>query len=89
MLTLSLLLQPRDHRIYLDPTGGRIERLGPGFGKAARRPFLVSVFDPFNIYGIVTGKGLAVHKFWEEEQPVVEGSFADKKGAKGINLQAA
>ncbi|CZT24082.1 related to RTA1 domain protein [Ramularia collo-cygni] len=60
---------PNRSEVYLDYDGS-MERIGPGFSKASRRPFCMTVFDPFNLQGIVTGKGLAVEKFWEEHQPI-------------------
>lgn len=73
---------PRSSRIFLDAVDGKTERVGPGFGKADKRPFLATVFDPFNFYGIITGKGLKVDKFWETEQPVYDGGEVPKKGKK-------
>jgi hypothetical protein len=71
---------PRSSRIFLDPADGKTERVGPGFGKADKRPLLVTIIDPFNLYGIITGKGLKVDKFWEVEQPLYEGGELPKKG---------
>ncbi|KAK5723861.1 hypothetical protein LTR17_013875 [Elasticomyces elasticus] len=64
---------PRSSKIYLDPYDGKTERVGPGFGKADKRPFLVTAFDPFNLAGILTGKGMKLNKFWEEFQPIYNG----------------
>ncbi|KAK3116660.1 hypothetical protein LTR53_002707 [Teratosphaeriaceae sp. CCFEE 6253] len=64
---------PRSSKIYLDPYDGKTERVGPGFGKADKRPLMVTIFDPFNLAGILTGKGMAVHKFWEDFQPIYDG----------------
>lgn len=61
---------PSSSKVFLDPNDGRTERMGPGFGKADKRPLFVTVVDPFNFYGIVTGRGMVVDKFWEREQPV-------------------
>ena len=69
---------PRSSRIFLDQVDGKSERVGPGFGKADKRPFLVTVFDPFNIYGIVTGRGMKINKFWLKEQPLYEGGEVPK-----------
>ena len=64
---------PLDSVIYLDPVDGKTERVGPGFSKADKRPLLVTVMDPFNFYGILTGKGMVMRPFWEQEQPVYDG----------------
>jgi hypothetical protein len=70
---------PTDHKRYLDPVDGVTERMGPGFSNADKRPFLVTVLDPFNLAGIVAGKGMKVDKFWERDNPVADGSFAARK----------
>ena len=57
------------HRVYLHPVDGT-ERTGPGFSKADKRPFWVTVLDPFNIKGILTGKGMVMEQFWEQDNPV-------------------
>ena len=59
---------PRSSKIFLDPIDGKTERMGPGFSKDDKRPLLVTFFDPFNFYGILTGKGMVFNKFWEEYQ---------------------
>ena len=69
---------PRSSRIFLD-LDGKTERVGPGFGKADKRPLVVTIFDPFNFYGIITGKGMKMDKFWEVEQPSYEGGELPKK----------
>lgn len=63
---------PRTTRIFLDPNDGRTERLGPGFSKADKRSLLVTCVDPFNLVGIVTGKGMTPDKFWEDQHPILE-----------------
>lgn len=55
--------------VYLDPDG-KIERIGPGFSKADKRPFWLTVFDPFNIRDILTGEGMVTDEFWERHHPV-------------------
>ena len=67
---------PRSSNIYLDPIDGRTERVGPGFGKADKRPLIITIIDPFNLYGIFTGKGMKMDKFWEEGQPLYDGGKA-------------
>ena len=64
---------PRSSEIYLDPVDGKTERFGPGFGKADKRPLIITIIDPFNLYGILTGKGMVMKPFWEQEQPVYDG----------------
>ena len=71
---------PCSSRIFLDPTDGKTERVGPGFGKADKRPLIVTIIDPFNIYGIITGKGMKMDEFWETDQPLYEGGGLPKKG---------
>ena len=64
---------PRSSKIFLDPVDGKTERLGPGSSKADKRPLLITVVDPFNLYGTMTGRGMKITRFWEEEQPVYNG----------------
>lgn len=71
---------PRSSLIFLDPVDGRTERVGPGFGKADKRPLWITILDPFNLYGILTGKGMKMDKFWESEQPVYDGGKLPKDG---------
>lgn len=54
---------PHDNKVYLSPDGVT-ERLGPGW--ADKRPFLLTLFDPFDIGGLIRGKDNK-DKFWEEE----------------------
>lgn len=61
---------PTASEVYLDPIDGKTERVGPGFSKADKRPFWITVIDPFNLNGILTGKGMVVDKFWERHQPI-------------------
>ncbi|GMG32822.1 unnamed protein product [Aspergillus oryzae] len=57
---------PRSNRIYL-ATDGVTEVEGPGYED--RRPFLLTLFDPFDIVGMITKKGKK-EKFWEvDHQP--------------------
>ena len=70
---------PGSSKIFLDPVDGKTERLGPGFSKAGKRPFLVTVVDPFNFYGILSGKGMVLNKFWEEHQPIHESGHAGRE----------
>ena len=80
---------PRSSKIFLDPIDGKSERLGPGFGKADKRPLLVTIIDPFNLYGIISGKGMKMHNFWEEQQPLYEGGEIPKEKTKSPKGNAA
>lgn len=71
---------PRDSRIFLDQIDGKTERVGPGFSKADKRPIWQTVVDPFGLYPTLTGKGLKIYKFWENEQPVYNGGPLPKQG---------
>jgi hypothetical protein len=62
---------PRSSKIYLDPNDGVTERVGPGFSKAEKRSLIITVLDPFDWRGILTGKGRTVEKFWEQNNPTV------------------
>lgn len=71
MLLNSLLLNvyppakylPRNYKIYL-AMDGKTELEGPGM--VDKRPFLLSLFDPFDIGGLITGKDNK-NKFWEKD----------------------
>jgi len=69
---------PRSSEIFLDPRDVTIERVGPGYSKVDKRPLLVTVLDPFNIYGILTGKGMANLSFWDEDQPMYHDGKIDR-----------
>ncbi|KAK3718403.1 hypothetical protein LTR37_005216 [Vermiconidia calcicola] len=77
---------PRDTKIFLDPIDGMTERMGPGFSKADKRPLFVTVIDPFNIGGIVSGKGMVLDKFWEQQQPAYEGGEISKDDGKMVEM---
>lgn len=62
---------PRSTKVYLDPYDGLTERIGPGFSKAERRSLLATVFDPFDLVGLLMGKGRSVEKFWERNNLTV------------------
>lgn len=64
---------PRSSKIFLDAIDGKTERMGPGFSRADKRPLLITILDPFNLYGILSGKGMVLNKFWEEYQPICTG----------------
>lgn len=64
---------PRASEIFLDKVDMKTERVGPGFSKADKRPLIVTIIDPFNFYGLITGKGMVMRPFWEEAQPIYDG----------------
>ena len=59
----SLFLPPSS-KIYLSKDGVT-ERMGPGW--TDKRPFLATLFDPFDIHGIITKRDHR-NRFWEEEE---------------------
>ncbi|WPH01504.1 putative RTA-like protein [Acrodontium crateriforme] len=63
---------PRDTNVFLDPVDGQTERVGPGFSSADARPLWMTIIDPFNFHGILTGRGMVMRQFWDEPQPVYE-----------------
>lgn len=54
---------PADHKIYL-ATDGKTELEGPG--AVDKRPFLLTLFDPFDVVGLANGRD-AKNRFWEED----------------------
>ena len=62
---------PNDPKVYLDPADYETERMGPGYGKADKRHFVVTVLDPFDVMGMLTGKN-KLDRFWERDHPIVE-----------------
>lgn len=54
---------PRNYKIYL-AVDGKTEIEGPGM--VDKRPFLMTLFDPFDVAGLVTGKDNK-NKFWEKD----------------------
>lgn len=59
---------PSDNKIYLG-RDGKTERLGPGWED--RRPFVITIFYPFDIAGIFMKRDTEM--FWdhEDEHPIV------------------
>ena len=53
---------PQNNKIYLAQDGAT-EIEGPGW--TDKRPFLVTLIDPFNIGGMLSGKRSSSDKFWE------------------------
>jgi len=70
---------PSDPKTYLDPVNGKTERIGPGYSAADKRPWLLTVMDPFNFGGMIKGNGANVDRFWERENPAAESCFATQK----------
>lgn len=70
---------PSDKKRYLDPVDGVTERVGPGYSAADKRPWLVTILDPFDLGGMMKGNKEAVENFWELDNPIAEGSFATQK----------
>lgn len=55
---------PRSNKIYLSKDGVT-EIEGPGWED--RRPFLVTLFDPFDVAGLLFGKKCQHSNFWDNE----------------------
>ncbi|KAM0416981.1 hypothetical protein ACHAPT_013005 [Fusarium lateritium] len=53
---------PENNKIYLAPDGVT-EVEGPGFKDP--RPFWQTLIDPFDIHGLLTGRGRETERFWE------------------------
>ncbi|KAL2072120.1 hypothetical protein VTL71DRAFT_11463 [Oculimacula yallundae] len=66
---------PRDNTIYL-AEDGVCEIKGPGY--LDRRPFLITMLDPFDIVGVVRGRNMK-ERFWESH----EGGLGDAEGREG------
>jgi hypothetical protein len=58
---------PRSNKVFLSKEGA--ERRGPGWKD--KRPFLATLLDPFDIFGLVTGKDKKT-KFWELSREELE-----------------
>ena len=69
---------PNNNKIYLS-RDGKTELEGPGWED--RRPFLLTLFDPFNIGGMIRGEDRK-NRFWEKDgiEPL------DPKAAKGASV---
>ncbi len=69
---------PSDNKVYL-ARDGKTELEGPGWED--RRHFLLTLFDPFNIGGLITGEDNK-NRFWEKDgiEP------ADAKEVKGAGV---
>lgn len=54
---------PADTRVFLSPHDGVTEVEGPGYKDS--RSFVVTLLDPFDLYGLATGRDKR-ERFWEE-----------------------
>lgn len=72
---------PRSNKVFLSKDGVT-ELRGPGW--TDKRTFLLTVFDPFDIYGLCTGRDSAT-KFWElspEELAAIDVQAQEEKARK-------
>ncbi|CAI6333981.1 unnamed protein product [Periconia digitata] len=69
---------PRSNSVFLD-RDGVTERRGPGW--ADDRPWIVTVFDPFDVWGIVTGKDKET-QFWDMSDEELARMREEKKQNK-------
>ena len=82
MLTNSVMLNiwhplrylPNNNKVYLAQEGVT-EREGPGW--VDKRPFLITLFDPFDIGGLIRKKDNK-DKFWENDGTILSRTGADK-----------
>jgi hypothetical protein len=61
--------------------------MGPGYSAADNRPWLITVLDPFDIGGMISGKGASVDRFWERENPVAVRNFAEPKTKEVVEVE--
>ncbi|KAF2155893.1 hypothetical protein K461DRAFT_274940 [Myriangium duriaei CBS 260.36] len=68
---------PHSDKVFLDKNDATTERVGPGFANKDTRPWIVTLFDPFNVAGRISGKhqGRIIEPFWEEQHPVHDGDL--------------
>ena len=85
MLANGVLLNARHPRRWLPPStkvylarDGVTEVVGPGYKQ--ERPFLATLVDPFDIYGLVRGRDKQT-QFWDEEEADVRGQKMSKTPA--------
>lgn len=69
---------PADHKIYL-AKDGKTQLVGPG--SVDSRPVVVTIFDPFDLVGLVTGKDRR-NRFWE-----ADGVSMTPAGERGTSTQ--
>ncbi|EAA30548.2 RTA1 domain-containing protein [Neurospora crassa OR74A] len=73
---------PKSTKTYLSARDGKTEVTGPGYKDS--RPFLLTLVDPFNLGGLIRGKGDGNVKFWEEEDG---GHEADKLESQKVKAK--
>lgn len=72
---------PQSNKVFLSKDG-QTELRGPGWSDD--RPFIVTFFDPFDLYGLFTGRDSAT-KFWElspEELAAMDAKAKEEKARK-------
>jgi hypothetical protein len=72
---------PQSNKVFLSKDG-QTELLGPGWSD--NRPFIITFFDPFDLYGLFTGRDNAT-KFWElspEELAAMDAKAKEEKARK-------
>ncbi|KAF2016609.1 hypothetical protein BU24DRAFT_391918 [Aaosphaeria arxii CBS 175.79] len=74
---------PRSNSVFLD-RDGVTERRGPGW--ADDRPWIVTVFDPFDVYGMIVGRD-EKSRFWEMSDEELERLRREKKQNKRSVLE--
>ena len=76
---------PKSNSVFL-ARDGVTERRGPGW--ADERPWLVTVFDPFDLWGLVKGNDKKT-QFWDMSDAELERARLDKKTNKRSVLSGA
>ncbi|KAI9703065.1 MAG: hypothetical protein M1820_005937 [Bogoriella megaspora] len=66
---------PQSNKVYLHRDG--VEKEGPGWQD--KRPFLLTLFDPFDICGLITGRDRK-NRYWEDGQLDVGCSQQERQG---------
>jgi len=72
---------PQSNKVFLS-TDGQTELLGPGW--TDKRPFIITFFDPFDLYGLFTSRD-NMTKFWElspEELIAMDAKAKEEKARK-------
>lgn len=70
-------LLPRNHKVYL-ARDGVTELEGPGWQD--KRPFIVTIVDPFDIVGLLTGRDKKT-AFWEQQETDISGAENGRQAA--------
>lgn len=73
---------PHSNRTFLSKDGVT-ELEGPGW--VDKRPFLATVFDPFDLVGLIMGRDKTT-KFWETEQE--QGNDPQLCGENSLSIEA-